>query len=46
MDDDGNFNGMIGMLQRGEVDAATDGFALTESRTQAADPLTAIGGFE
>ncbi len=43
--DNGSFNGMIGMLQRGEVDVAVAGAAITSSRASAATPLTPIGSF-
>ncbi len=46
LQDNGTFNGMIGMLERGEVDGATDGFALISSRAKVADPLTPIGSFK
>lgn len=32
-----NFTGMVGMAQRGEVDAALDGFTITNERSQAVD---------
>ncbi len=36
---DGTFNGMIGMLERGEVDCAVSAFGLLKSRAKAADFL-------
>ena len=39
----GSFNGIIGMLTRGEVDLGLTGFSLTKSRAEAADFLHPIG---
>ncbi len=36
---DGTFNGMIGMLERGEVDCTVSAFELLQSRAKAADYL-------
>ncbi len=40
------FNGMVGMLQRGEAHAAICGIALTQARIKVADPLNVIGFYE
>ncbi len=39
-------NGMIGMIARGEADAAIDGFTVLASRAQWAEPLIPQGVYE
>ena len=43
---DGTMNGMIGMIARGEADAAIDGFTILESRAHFAQPLIPQGTYE
>ncbi len=43
VDKDGNFNGIIGELQRGETDGSFVFLTLLESRTMVADPTIPLG---
>ncbi len=45
-EDNGNFNGMIGMIQRGEVECAVTSFTLKKSRAEVADFVTPVGYLE
>ncbi len=44
--EDGTFNGMVGMLERGEVFAGLSGFALLDSRAEVADFTMPIGYYK
>ncbi len=39
----GSFNGMVGMIQRGEVDCAVSGFGLFKERAKVNDYHSPIG---
>ncbi len=41
--EDGTFNGVIGMLERGEVVAGLNAFSLSNARAQVADHLVPLG---
>ena len=44
--DDGTFNGMIGMIERQEVECTVTGFSLKKSRAQVADFIKPVGFIE
>ncbi len=44
--DNGSFNGVIGMVHRGEAFAGINCLSLTRDRAEAADFLTPMGKFE
>ncbi len=43
---DGSFNGIIGVLQRGEADIAINAVSLTSDRAKAADASLPLGNYE
>ena len=43
---DGTFDGIVGMLQRSEVDYGVTAFGLSKGRAEAADFLLPLGGLK